>query len=168
MSWAIFPIFFAAHGLGVESIGVLKAVYPSVWGVLQTVTGPLSDRWGRKGLIVWGMWVQAAGLFITAATGHFGWWFTGSVLLGIGTAMVYPTLLAAISDASHPTWRARSLSIYRFWRDMGYAVGALLAGLIADAFGLASAIAAIGVLTFLSGVVTMILMHETITTKTIE
>ena len=168
MSWAIFPIFFAAHGLGVESIGVLKAIYPAIWGLLQTVTGPLSDRWGRKDLIVWGMWVQAAGLFITAAMGHFVWWMAGSVLLGIGTAMVYPTLLAAISDASHPTWRARSLSIYRFWRDMGYAVGALLAGMIGDAFGLAWAIAAIGVLTFLSGMVTMILMHETITTKKIE
>jgi MFS family permease len=168
MSWAIFPIFFASHGLGVESIGVLKAVYPTVWGLLQTVTGPLSDRWGRKGLIVWGMWVQAAGLFITAALPHFGWWLTGSVLLGIGTAMVYPTLLAAISDASHPTWRARSLSIYRFWRDMGYAVGALVAGIIGDAFGLTWAIAAIGVVTFLSGLVTMIFMRETITTKTIE
>ena len=168
MSWAIFPIFFAAHGLGVEYIGVLKAVYPTVWGVLQTVTGPLSDRWGRKGLIVWGMWVQAAGLFVTAAISDFRWWLAGSVLLGIGTAMVYPTLLAAISDASHPTWRARSLSIYRFWRDMGYAVGALLAGMIGDAFGFAWAIAAIGGLTFLSGVVTMIFMHETITAKTIE
>jgi MFS family permease len=125
-------------------------------------------RWGRKDLIVWGMWVQAAGLFITAAISHFVWWMAGSVLLGIGTAMVYPTLLAAISGASHPTWRARSLSIYRFWRDMGYAVGALLAGMIGDAFGLAWAIAAIGVLTFLSGMVTMILMHETITTKKIE
>jgi MFS family permease len=105
MSWAIFPIFFATHGLGVEGIGVLKAVYPAVWGVLQTVTGPLSDRWGRKGLIVYGMWVQAAGLTITAAGSHFGWWLLGTVLLGIGTAMVYPTLLAAVSDASHPTWR---------------------------------------------------------------
>jgi MFS family permease len=165
MSWAIFPIFFAGHGLGIQSIGLLKAVYPAIWGLLQTVTGPLSDRWGRKGLIVWGMWVQAAGLFITAARAHFGWWLAGSVLLGIGTAMVYPTLLAAISDASHPTWRARSLSIYRFWRDMGYAVGALLAGVIGDAFGFAWAIAAIGSLTFLSGVVTMIFMHETITTR---
>jgi len=168
MSWAIFPIFFAGHGLGVESIGVLKAVYPAIWGLLQTVTGPLSDRWGRKDLIVWGMWVQAAGLFITAALAHFGWWLTGSVLLGIGTAMVYPTLLAAISDASHPTWRARSLSIYRFWRDMGYAVGALLAGVIGDAFGFGWAIATIGSLTFLSGVVTMIFMRETITTKIIN
>jgi MFS family permease len=168
MSWAIFPIFFAAHGLGIEQIGVLKAVYPAIWGILQTVTGPLSDRWGRKGLIVWGMWVQAVGLIMTAAAKHFSWWLAGTALLGIGTAMVYPTLLAAISDASHPTWRARSLSIYRFWRDMGYAVGALLAGVIGDAFGLAWAIAAIGVLTFLSGFVTMIFMRETIATKPIE
>jgi MFS family permease len=168
MSWAIFPIFFAAHGLGIEHIGVLKAVYPAIWGVLQTVTGPLSDRWGRKGLIVWGMWVQAAGLIITVAAKHFGWWLAGTALLGIGTAMVYPTLLAAISDASHPTWRARSLSIYRFWRDLGYAVGALLAGLIGDAFGLAWAIAATGLLTFLSGLVTMIFMRETIATKAIQ
>jgi MFS family permease len=162
MSWAIFPIFFAAHGLDVEGIGVLKAIYPATWGVLQTVTGPLSDLWGRKGLIVGGMWVQAIGLFITAATGHFAWWAAGSLLLGIGTAMVYPTLLAAISDASHPTWRARSLSTYRFWRDMGYAVGALLAGVIGDAFGLPLAIATVGLLTFVSGVVTMIFMHETL------
>jgi MFS family permease len=160
MSWAIFPIFFAAHGLGVEGIGVLKAVYPAVWGVLQTVTGPLSDRWGRKGLIVLGMWAQAAGLTITAAGSHFGWWLVGTLLLGIGTAMVYPTLLAAVSDASHPTWRARSLSIYRFWRDMGYAVGALLAGIIGDTCGLAWAIAAIGVLTFLSGVVALFVMSQ--------
>jgi len=164
MSWAIFPIFFAGHGLGVEAIGVLKAVYPAVWGLLQTVTGPLSDHWGRKGLIVWGMWAQAAALFLTAGSPHFGWWLTGSILLGIGTAMVYPTLLAAVSDASHPSWRARSLSIYRFWRDMGYVVGALLAGIIGDAFGFVWAIAAVGLLTFLSGMVTMIFMHETVTT----
>jgi MFS family permease len=132
MSWAIFPMFFASFGLGVEGIGVLKAVYPAIWGVLQTLTGPLSDRLGRKGLIAWGMWVQAAGLFLTAVLRGFGWWLLGSVLLGIGTAMVYPTLLAAISDASHPTWRARSLSVYRFWRDLGYAIGALIAGVIGD------------------------------------
>ena len=147
---------------------MLKAVYPAIWGVLQTVTGPLSDHWGRKGLIVWGMWVQAAGLIITAATKHFAWWLAGTALLGIGTAMVYPTLLAAVSDASHPTWRARSLSIYRFWRDLGYAVGALLAGMIGDAFGLDWAIAAIGVITFLSGLVAMIFMRETNTTNKIE
>ena len=146
MSWGIFPLFFAAFGLGVERIGILKAVYPAVWGVLQTITGPLSDRWGRKGLIVAGMWVQAVGLFLTAATRSFGWWFVASVLLGLGTAMVYPTLIASVSDASHPSWRARSLSVYRFWRDLGYAIGALSAGIMADLFGAAWAIAAIGAL----------------------
>jgi len=99
------------------------------------------------------MWVQAAGLFLTAVLRGFGWWLLGSVLLGVGTAMVYPTLLAAISDASHPTWRARSLSVYRFWRDLGYAIGALIAGVIGDVFGLAWAIAAVGALTFVSGVI---------------
>jgi MFS family permease len=153
MSWAIFPMFFASFGLGVEGIGVLKAVYPAIWGVLQTLTGPLSDRLGRKGLIVWGMWVQAAGLFITAGLREFSWWLLGSILLGIGTAMVYPTLIAAISDASHPAWRARSLSVYRFWRDLGYAIGALIAGVIGDLFGLAWAIAAVGMLTFVSGLI---------------
>jgi MFS family permease len=151
MSWGIFPLFFAAHGLGLERIGILKAVYPVVWGLLQVVTGPLSDRWGRKGLIVAGMWVQAGGLFLTAMTRDFSWWLVGSLLLGLGTAMVYPSLIAAVSDASHPSWRARSLSVYRFWRDLGYAIGALSAGLIADFFGLATA--------FLSGAVVAIAMR---------
>jgi MFS family permease len=159
MSWGIFPLFFASFGLGVERIGILKAVYPATWGVLQIVTGPLSDRWGRKGLIVAGMWVQAAGLFLTAATGRFEWWLLGSVLLGLGTAMVYPSLIAAVSDASHPSWRARSLSVYRFWRDLGYAIGALSAGIIADRFGLAWAIGSIAALTFLSGTVVAVLMR---------
>jgi MFS family permease len=121
---------------------------------------PLSDRWGRKGLIVAGMWVQALGLFVTGVTGHFVWWFAGSVLLGVGTAMVYPSLIAAVSDASHPSWRARSLSVYRFWRDLGYAIGALSAGLISDWFGFAAAILAIAGLTFLSGAVVAIGMRK--------
>jgi MFS family permease len=160
MSWGIFPLYFASFGLGVERIGVLKAIYPATWGILQIATGPLSDRWGRKGLIVGGMWVQAAGLYLTAATSRFEWWLIGSLLLGLGTAMVYPSLIAAVSDASHPTWRARSLSVYRFWRDLGYAIGALSAGLIADRFGLAAAILSIATLTFLSGVVVAALMDE--------
>ena len=160
MSWGIFPLFFAAFGLGVERIGILKAIYPAVWGILQTATGPLSDRWGRKGLIVAGMWVQAAALLLTAATHGFGWWLVASALLGLGTAMVYPTLIAAVSDASHPSWRARSLSVYRFWRDLGYAVGALSAGIIADLFGAAWAIAAIGLVTFVSGAVVAVAMRE--------
>lgn len=160
MSWGIFPLFFAGFGLGVEKIGILKAVYPAVWGVLQTVTGPLSDRWGRKGLIAGGMWVQAVGLFMTALTETFWWWFAASVLLGLGTAMVYPTLIASVSDASHPSWRARSLSVYRFWRDLGYAIGALSAGIMTDLFGAAWAIGTIGVLTFASGAIAAIAMTE--------
>jgi MFS family permease len=158
MSWGIFPLFFASFGLHIDRIGILKAVYPATWGILQIATGPLSDRWGRKGLIVAGMWVQAAGLFLTAATTHFEWWLVGSLLLGVGTAMVYPSLIAAVSDASHPSWRARSLSVYRFWRDLGYAIGALSAGLIADLFGMVWAIGTIGAVTFLSGVVVAVAM----------
>jgi MFS family permease len=159
MSWGIFPLFFVSFGLGVERIGILKAVYPATWGILQVATGPLSDRWGRKGLIVGGMWAQSAGLFVTALTRSFEWWLLGSLLLGLGTAMVYPSLIAAVSDASHPIWRARSLSVYRFWRDLGYAVGALSAGLIADSFGLASAINSIAALTFISGLAAALLMR---------
>lgn len=139
---------------------MLKAVYPAVWGTLQIVTRSLSDRWGRKGLIVAGMWVQAAAIFVTVATRDFGWWLLGSVLLGLGTAMVYPSLIAAVSDASHPSWRARSLSVYRFWRDIGYAVGALSAGIIADTLGISWAIGSVGALTFLSGAVVAVLMSE--------
>jgi MFS family permease len=160
MSWGVFPLFFSAFGLGVERIGVLKAVYPAVWGCLQVLTGPLSDRWGRKGLIVAGMWVQAGGIFLTVVSRSFGWWLWGSILLGLGTAMVYPSLIAAVSDNSHPSWRARSLSVYRFWRDLGYAVGALCAGIIADSLGLSWAIGSVGVITFLSGVVVALFLGE--------
>ncbi|UPK40253.1 MFS transporter [Bradyrhizobium sp. 186] len=160
MSWGIFPLFFAGFGLGVERIGILKAIYPATWGILQIATGPLSDRWGRKGLIIAGMWVQSAGLFLTAATRQFEWWLMGSLLLGLGTAMVYPSLIAAVSDASHPASRARSLSVYRFWRDLGYAIGALSAGIIADIFGMAWAIGSIAALTFLSGAVVALAMRE--------
>jgi MFS family permease len=160
MSWGIFPLFFASLGLGVERIGILKAIYPATWGILQIATGLLSDRWGRKGLIVAGMWTQAVGLFLTAATRQFGWWLVGALLLGLGTAMVYPSLIAAVSDTSHPTWRARSLSVYRFWRDLGYAIGALSAGLVADIFGLSWAIASVAALTFLSGAIVALVMRE--------
>ncbi|UXU89812.1 MFS transporter [Burkholderia sp. S-53] len=160
MSWGIFPLFFTTLGLGIERIGILKAVYPVVWGSCQIVTGPLSDRWGRKGLIVAGMWVQAAGLALTALTGQFRWWLVASVLLGLGTAMVYPSLIAAVSDASEPGWRARSLSVYRFWRDLGYAIGALSAGLMADRFGFAAAILAVAAVTFASGCVVALMMRE--------
>jgi MFS family permease len=161
MSWGIFPLFFSAFGLGIERIGILKALYPATWGLLQIATGPLSDRWGRKGLIVAGMWVQAGGLLLTALTRSFEYWIIGSLLLGLGTAMVYPSLIAAVSDASHPTWRARSLSVYRFWRDLGYAIGALSAGIIADLLGLAWAIGVVAILTFISGTIVAVVMRET-------
>jgi MFS family permease len=160
MSWGIFPLYFAAFGLSIERIGVLKAAYPAVWSILQTITGPLSDRWGRKGLVVAGMWVQAIGLAVTAMSGTFTGWLIGSLLLGVGTAMVYPSLLAVVSDVAHPSWRARALSVYRFWRDLGYAIGAVSAGLIADFFGLRWAIVAVAVVTFLSGTVVGVVMRE--------
>jgi len=160
MSWGILPLFFASFGLGVERIGMLKAIYPTSWGLLQLATGPLSDRLGRKGLIVAGMWVQAAGLVLTALTRDFGAWFVGSLLLGVGTAMVYPSLIAAVSDASSPSFRARSLSVYRFWRDLGYAVGALTAGLLADRFGFTMAIALVGGLTAVSGLIVAAVMES--------
>lgn len=159
MSWGIFPLFFTSLGLGLERVGLLKAVYPIVWGVCQIFTGALSDRWGRKGLIVAGMWLQALGLGLTAAMSEFAGWLLASVLLGLGTAMVYPCLIAAVSDASAPAWRARSLSVYRFWRDLGYAIGALCAGLIADRYGFAAAIHAVAGLTFVSGAVVAIAMR---------
>ncbi|HKZ50979.1 MAG TPA: MFS transporter, partial [Dehalococcoidia bacterium] len=165
MSWGIFPLFFAAHGLEVEGIGILKALYPATWGALQILTGPLSDRWGRKPLIAWGMVVQALGIWLTVFTRDFAAWAAGAVLLGVGTAMVYPSLLAAVSDVAHPAWRARSLGVYRFWRDIGYAVGALSAGIIADLFGLTWAIAVIGGLTLASGLVAALAMRETRTPR---
>lgn len=153
MSWGLYPLFFAAYGLGVESIGVIKAVYPTVWGLLQVVTGPLSDRLGRKGLIAAGMIVQAGGIWLTVLVPTYPAWLLGAGLQGLGTAMVYPTLLAAITDHAHPAWRASSLGVYRFWRDLGYAVGALLSGAVADFVGLGAAIHLVATLTLLSGVI---------------
>jgi MFS family permease len=158
MSWGLYPLFFAAHGLDVASIGVIKAVYPAVWGLLQIATGLLSDRLGRKPLIAWGMVVQAAGIWLTVLVPSFRAWLVGAALQGIGTAMVYPTLLAAITDHAHPSWRASSLGVYRFWRDLGYAVGALVSGLVADALGFAAAIHLVAALTLASGLVVAALM----------
>jgi MFS family permease len=160
MSWGILPILFAARGLGLEGIGVLKFLYPAVWGVSQLVTGPLSDSLGRKPLIVWGMLVQAVGIWITVGTHSFQGWIWGSVLLGLGTAMVYPALLAVVSDLSPAPWRARALGVYRFWRDLGYAIGALISGIVADLFSIESAIALVGALTLLSGLVTALAMAK--------
>ena len=162
MSWGIYPLFFGSYGLGVASIGVIKAVYPGVWGALQIVTGPLSDRIGRKGLIAGGMLVQAGGIWLTVLVPAYSAWVVGAVLQGLGTAMVYPTLLAVIGDVAHPSWRATSYGVYRLWRDLGYAVGALLAGLVADWLGMAAAIHVVATLTLLSGIVVLLRMRETL------
>ena len=161
LAWGLFPIFFAADGLSVGRIGVLAAIYPAVWGLGQLYTGGLSDRVGRKPLIAGGMLTQAAAIAWMAATSGFWPWAAGAALLGAGTAMVYPTLLAAIGDVAHPTWRARSVGIYRLWRDAGFAVGALLAGLLADLVSVEAAIYAIAGLTALSGLVVIARMYET-------
>jgi MFS family permease len=158
MSWGLYPLFFASHGLDVASIGVVKAVYPAVWGLLQIATGFLSDRLGRKPLIAWGMVVQAGGIWLTVLVPSYGAWLVGAALQGLGTAMVYPTLLAAITDHTSPTWRASSLGVYRFWRDLGYAVGALVSGIVADALGFEAAIHLVAALTLVSGLVVAALM----------
>jgi MFS family permease len=162
MAWGLFPIFFAAAHLSVERIAVLAATYPAVWGVCQLFTGALSDRVGRKWMIACGMWVQAGGIGLIAAASSFSPWMTGAVLLGVGTAMVYPTLLAAIGDVAHPSWRASAMGVYRLWRDAGYAFGALLSGIIADLLGVVWAITAVGALTFASGLVVAFRMTETL------
>ncbi|HEX4863477.1 MAG TPA: MFS transporter, partial [Acidimicrobiales bacterium] len=161
LAWGIFPLYFARSDLSVSRIGVLAALYPAVWGLGQLVTGALSDRVGRKWLIAGGMWLQALAIGFIAAVHGFWLWALGAVLLGAGTAMVYPTLLAAIGDVAHPTWRARSVGVYRLWRDAGFAVGALVAGVVADALGIRAAIWFVAGLTALSGVVVALRMYET-------
>jgi MFS family permease len=161
LAWGIFPIYFARHGLSVGRIGVLAALYPAVWGLGQLVTGALSDRTGRKWLIAGGMWTQAVAIGLIAATHGFAAWVLGAVFLGVGTAMVYPTLLAAIGDVAHPRWRASAVGVYRLWRDGGFAVGALLAGVIADLFGLVTSIWVVAILTATSGFVVAVRMYET-------
>ena len=161
LAWGLFPIFFLAAGLPISRIGILAALYPAVWGLGQLYTGALSDRIGRKPLIVGGMIVQALAIAWIGATSSFTTWAVGAVLLGAGTAMVYPTLLAAIGDVANPTWRARAVGVYRLWRDSGFAVGALLAGILADLVSITAAIYAVAALTGLSGIVVAIRMNET-------
>jgi MFS family permease len=157
----LFPVLFAGAGLGVGRIGVLAALYPAVWGLSQLVTGALSDRWGRKPFIVGGMLLQAAALALVAMADTFPVWAVAAVILGAGTAMVYPTLLAAIGDVAHPAWRARSVGVYRLWRDGGFASGALLAGVLADLYGIRTAVWVVATLTAASGVSAAVRMYET-------
>jgi MFS family permease len=161
LAWGLFPILFAAAGLSVGKIGLLAAFYPAVWGVGQLITGALSDRWGRKWMIASGMWIQAVALGLMALGDTFAVWAVAALLLGAGTALVYPTLLASIGDVAHPAWRARSVGIYRLWRDGGFAVGALLAGIIADALGVRAAVWTVAALTAVSGLVVAVRMYET-------
>ncbi len=171
MAWGLFPLVFAAADMSLETIGLLAAIYPATWGIGQLFTGAWSDRVGRKRLIVAGMIVQAIGI-VLVVVGHdlsesthpgrdFAVFASAAVLLGVGTAMVYPTLLAAIGDVAHPSWRASAVGVYRLWRDLGYAIGALLAGIVADLFGLAAAMLVVAAITFASGLVVALRMRET-------
>jgi MFS family permease len=161
MSWGLFPLLFASAGLAVDRIGVLTALYPAVWGAGQLATGALSDRWGRKPLVTTGMLTQAAALALIASARSFGGWAAATALLGAGTAMVYPTLLATVGDVAHPSWRARSVGVYRLWRDSGYAVGAVLGGIVADAWDLRGAVWVAAALSLASGLLVAVRMYET-------
>jgi MFS family permease len=154
LAWGLAPLYLAANGASAREIGIVAAVYPALWGVGQLLTGWLSDHTGRKPLIVLGMLVQAGGLAVlVTGGGSFGSALGAAALLGVGTALVYPTLLAAVSDAVQPRDRAPAVGVYRFWRDSGFALGALLAGVVADAAGASTAIAVVAVLTAASGLV---------------
>jgi MFS family permease len=162
MAWGLFPLVFAAYGLSLAQIGLLAAVYPAVWGAAQLLTGAWSDRVGRKWLIAAGMWVQAVGIAVVLMSDDVSGFLGGSSILGLGTAMVYPTLLAVIGDVTPPAWRASSVGVYRLWRDLGYVFGALLSGAVADILGLSAAMAVVAALTFLSGVIVALRMSETL------
>jgi MFS family permease len=161
LAWGLFPVLFASAGLSVGRIGILAALYPAAWGAAQLVTGWVSDHLGRRPLIVAGMGLQAIALVWMALVESFSHWALGAIALGLGTALVYPTLLAAIADTAHPRWRARSVGVYRLWRDGGFAMGALTAGVIADLTSIETAVIVVGALTALSGLLVAIRMDET-------
>jgi MFS family permease len=161
LAMGLFPILFADAAGSLTGVGVLTALYPAVWGIGQLVTGPMSDRFGRKHFITAGMLLQAVALAVVALGSDFATWAGAMVLLGIGTAMVYPTLLATISDVAHPAWRARSVGVYRLWRDGGFAVGAVVSGVVADLWGLRAAVWVVAVVTAVSGLVVAVRMYET-------
>jgi MFS family permease len=160
MAWGLFPLFFAAAGMNLRQVGILAAIYPAIWGMAQLGTGALSDAVGRKWLIVFGMFVQALGIAAVAIASDFSGFAFGAALLGLGTAMVYPTLLAAIGDVAEPSWRASAVGVYRLWRDLGYAIGALIAGFSADLLGLAGALWIVAALTAFSGALAALRMRE--------
>ena len=161
MAWGLLPLFYASHGLAVAEVGILAATYPAVWGLGQIGMGALSDRIGRKGLIVGGMLLQGAAIGLIAAASNLAVWLIAAALLGLGTAMVYPTLLAAVADVATPSWRGAAVGVYRLWRDLGFAAGAIVSGVLADRAGMPFAIGAVGALTMGSGLVVLVRMHET-------
>jgi MFS family permease len=161
LAMGLFPILFAAAGLSIGEVGLLAALYPAVWGLGQLLTGPLSDRIGRKHLITSGMLIQAAALGLVAMVDTLTAWAAAMVLLGAGTAMVYPTLLAVIGDVAHPSWRARAVGVYRLWRDGGFAVGAIVAGVAADLAGIRGAVWVVAAITAASGLLVAARMYET-------
>jgi MFS family permease len=162
MAWALLPLFFAANGLGLREIGLLAGAYPAVWGAGQLGTGWISDHLGRKPLIVAGMLIQSLAIAGFVGLPGLSWWIVECVLLGVGTALVYPTLLAVIGDAARTPDRATSVGIYRLWRDAGYAVGAIVAGVIADLAGFTAAIVTVAALTGISGLLVAVRMRETV------
>jgi MFS family permease len=161
MAWGLLPLFFAASGLGVAEIGLLAAVYPGIWGIGQIATGGISDRIGRKGLIVGGMFLQGGAIVAVATSTGLGPWLVAMAVLGVGTAMVYPTLLAVVADVAEPARRGAAVGVYRLWRDLGFVVGAVLSGVLADRFGMVVAIAAVGVLTIASAGFASVRLPET-------
>lgn len=165
MAWGLFPIYFTTVGLSVSEIGTIVALYPAAWGFFQLFTGVLSDKMGRKKLITYGMWTQAIALWFILIVNSFFLWVIGAILLGLGTAMVYPTLQAAIGDVAAPNWRASSMGVYRFWRDSGYAFGAIFAGIIADLMDVTWAIGLVALLPFIAGILSSIRLNETLKVK---
>jgi MFS family permease len=161
LAWGVFPLVFTAAGLTLRETSILAAIYPATWGFFQLATGPLSDRWGRTKPIVVGMVLQGAALIAMTAVNSVAAWATVLAVLGVGTALVYPTLLAAVGDVAHPSWRGVAVGVYRLWRDLGYVAGALLVGTLADAFGIPFAINVIGVITIASGIVVAVRLPDT-------
>lgn len=165
LAWGLFPLYFASRGLSLASIGALVAVYTGAWAALQIFTGYLTDRIGRKWPIAVGMWLAAAGIALVGLSGGLPGWIGGSFLMGVGMALLYPTLLATVSDVAHPRWRGSALGVYRLWRDSGYALGALLIGAIADAFGLLTGFWFAAAIMAASGLVVAVLMYETLPSR---
>lgn len=161
MAWGLFPLYLASTGLSLEKVGIVVALYPASWGFFQLFTGPLSDKTGRKWMIAGGMWFQAAGIIWILVTNTYPLWILGSIVIGLGTAMVHPTLPAVVSDVVPASWRASSMGVFRLWRDSGYAFGAIVAGLLTDLLNINWAIGLVAALPIISGLIVAIRLKET-------